>query len=175
MAVIASGGAAGAPAPLPPPAPAPAAPAPAAPATAEVPPAAAPTAPPAPAAPPAAAAAPTAQIAPPPAGEEVVPVNHIRKAIGQHMVASVQTSARAWTMVEVNVDHLVKLRERAKDAFKDKYGVSLTYLPFVIRATCDALSRTRRSTRSSAARRSCCTGSCTWASRSRTTRDSSCP
>jgi 2-oxoglutarate dehydrogenase E2 component (dihydrolipoamide succinyltransferase) len=139
MAVIASGGAAGAPAAPAPAAPAPAAPAPAAPATAEVPPAAAPTAPPTPAAPPAAAAAPAAQIAPSPAGEEVVPVNHIRKAIGQHMVASVQTSARAWTMVEVNVDHLVKLRERAKDAFKDKYGVSLTYLPFVIRATCDAL------------------------------------
>jgi pyruvate dehydrogenase E2 component (dihydrolipoamide acetyltransferase) len=73
------------------------------------------------------------------AGEEVVPVSHIRKAIGQHMIASLQTSARAWTMVEVNVDHLVKLRERAKDAFKQKHGVNLTYLPFVIRATCDAL------------------------------------
>ena len=55
------------------------------------------------------------------------------------MLASLQTSARAWTMVEVNVDHLVKLRERAKEAFKNKYGVNLTYLPFVIRATCDAL------------------------------------
>jgi pyruvate dehydrogenase E2 component (dihydrolipoamide acetyltransferase) len=73
------------------------------------------------------------------AGEEVVPVSHIRKAIGQHMLGSLQTSARAWTMVEVNVDHLVKLRERAKDAFKQKYGVNLTYLPFVIRATCEAL------------------------------------
>jgi pyruvate/2-oxoglutarate dehydrogenase complex dihydrolipoamide acyltransferase (E2) component len=131
-----------------------AAPAAAAPATAEVPPAApapvparsaAPTAPavapaaaPAPPAP-APAAAPAAEALAPGAGEEVVPVDHIRKAIGQHMVASVQTSARAWTMVEVNVDHLVKLRERAKEAFKEKYGVSLTYLPFVIRATCDAL------------------------------------
>jgi pyruvate dehydrogenase E2 component (dihydrolipoamide acetyltransferase) len=72
-------------------------------------------------------------------GDEVVPISHIRKAIGQHMIASVQTSARAWTMVEVNIDHLVKLRERAKEPFKAKHGVSLTYLPFVIRATCDAL------------------------------------
>jgi 2-oxoglutarate dehydrogenase E2 component (dihydrolipoamide succinyltransferase) len=122
----------------------------AAPATAEVPPAAAPAPAPPPGAPapapapatpaaPAPAAAPAAQAVPAGAGEEVVPVDHIRKAIGQHMVASVQTSARAWTMVEVNVDHLVKLRERAKEAFKEKYGVSLTYLPFVIRATCDAL------------------------------------
>jgi 2-oxoisovalerate dehydrogenase E2 component (dihydrolipoyl transacylase) len=98
-------------------------------------PAAAPAPQPAPAP---AAQAPAAQ-APAAAGEEVVPVTHIRKAIGQHMLASVSTSARAWTMVEVNVDHLVKLRERAKDAFKQKYGVNLTYLPFVIRATCDAL------------------------------------
>ena len=128
MAVIESGGAAAAAA-------APAA----APATAEVPPAAAAPAP-VPAAPVApAAAAPAAQTVAPGAGEEIVPVDHIRKTIGQHMVASVQTSARAWTMVEVNVDHLVKLRDRAKEAFKEKYGVSLTYLPFVIRATCDAL------------------------------------
>jgi 2-oxoglutarate dehydrogenase E2 component (dihydrolipoamide succinyltransferase) len=73
------------------------------------------------------------------AGDEVVPISHIRKAIGQHMLKSLETSARAWTMVEVNVDHLVKLRDRAKDSFKQRYGVSLTYLPFVIRATCDAL------------------------------------
>jgi pyruvate dehydrogenase E2 component (dihydrolipoyllysine-residue acetyltransferase) len=72
-------------------------------------------------------------------GDEVVPISHIRKAIGQHMLASLQTSARAWTMVEVNIDHLVKLRERAKEPFKAKHGVNLTYLPFVIRATCDAL------------------------------------
>jgi pyruvate dehydrogenase E2 component (dihydrolipoamide acetyltransferase) len=89
-------------------------------------------------APAAEAAAPAPQIAAGP-GEEVVPISHIRKAIGQHMLKSLSTSARAWTMVEVNVDHLVKLRERAKDAFTRTYGVNLTYLPFVIRATCDAL------------------------------------
>jgi pyruvate dehydrogenase E2 component (dihydrolipoamide acetyltransferase) len=97
-----------------------------------------PAAPPAaavPAAPPATAPAGVAAGA----GEEVVPLSHIRKAIGTHMVASLQTSARAWTMVEVNVDHLVKLRERAKDAFLDRHGVKLTYLPMVTRATAEAL------------------------------------
>jgi 2-oxoisovalerate dehydrogenase E2 component (dihydrolipoyl transacylase) len=95
-------------------------------------------------APPAAPAAPAAApaIAAPVAagvGEEVVPLTHIRKAIGTHMVASLQTSARAWTMVEVNVDHLVKLRERVKDAFFERHGVKLTYLPMVTRATAEAL------------------------------------
>ncbi len=103
-----------------------------------------------PAAPAAAAGAaiPEAPPAPPPAampaavagqGEELVPITHIRRAIAEHMVGSIQTTARAWTMVEVNVDHLVKLRDRAKDAFREKYGVNLTYLPFVVRATVDAL------------------------------------
>jgi pyruvate dehydrogenase E2 component (dihydrolipoamide acetyltransferase) len=71
--------------------------------------------------------------------EEVVPMTHIRKAIAQHMLGSVQSSARAWTMVEVNVEELVRLRDRAKDDFARRYGVKLTYLPFVVRATVDAL------------------------------------
>jgi pyruvate dehydrogenase E2 component (dihydrolipoamide acetyltransferase) len=72
-------------------------------------------------------------------GETVEPMSHIRKAIASHMLASVNETARAWTMVEVNVDHLVKLRERSKDAFLAAHGVKLTYLPFVVRATVDAL------------------------------------
>ena len=71
--------------------------------------------------------------------EEIVPLTHIRKAIGEHMVASLATSARAWTMVEVNVDHLVKLRERVKESFFERYGVKLTYLPMVTRAVSEAL------------------------------------
>ena len=87
------------------------------------------------------APAPAAQLRAPIAGqgEEVVPITHIRKRIAEHMLGSTQTTARAWTLVEVNVDHLVKIRERAKDAFRQKYGVNLTYLPFVVRATVDAL------------------------------------
>ena len=72
-------------------------------------------------------------------GMEAQPMTHIRKAIGRHMLASVNETARAWTLVEANVEHLVRLRERAKDAFVERYGVKLTYLPFVVRATIDAL------------------------------------
>ncbi|MEA2522575.1 MAG: hypothetical protein QOI81_2221 [Actinomycetota bacterium] len=73
------------------------------------------------------------------AGEEVVPVTHIRRAIAQHMVASNQMAARAWTMVEVNVENLVRLRTHVKDPFFERHGVKLTYLPFLTRATVDAL------------------------------------
>jgi 2-oxoglutarate dehydrogenase E2 component (dihydrolipoamide succinyltransferase) len=73
------------------------------------------------------------------AGEDVQPMSHIRKAIASHMLASVNQTARAWTMVEVNVERLVRLRAAAKDGFQEKYGVKLTYLPMVTRAAADAL------------------------------------
>jgi len=73
------------------------------------------------------------------AGEDVQPMSHIRRAIAGHMLASVNQTARAWTMVEVNVERLVRLRAAAKDGFQEKYGVKLTYLPMVTRATADAL------------------------------------
>ena len=85
---------------------------------------------------PAPAAAPPIQLG---VGDEAVPMTHIRRAIAEHMLASTQATARAWTLVEVNVDHLVRLRERVKDDFERKHGVKLTYLPMVVRATVDAL------------------------------------
>jgi len=114
-------------------------------ATGSAPTAAAPAAPSVPAAPPAGPAAPVAAAPSIPltGAEDIEPMTHIRRAIANHMYNSVQTTARAWTMVEVDVDHLVKLRERAKDAFRERYGVNLTYLPFVVRATVDALQEFR--------------------------------
>jgi 2-oxoglutarate dehydrogenase E2 component (dihydrolipoamide succinyltransferase) len=88
---------------------------------------------------PAPAPAPVAASAEPGAREEVRPVSHIRKAIAKHMVGSLQTTARAWNLVEVNMEHVAQLRNRAKDAFKAAEGISLTFLPFVSRAVCDAL------------------------------------
>ncbi|HZA60798.1 MAG TPA: dihydrolipoamide acetyltransferase family protein [Actinomycetota bacterium] len=97
-------------------------------------------APAAPAAPAAERAAPVPPVMAPGGGrEEVRPVSHIRKRIAENMVASLQSAARAWNLVEVNFENLVKLRARAKDNFKDREGISLTYMPFLARAVCDAL------------------------------------
>jgi len=73
------------------------------------------------------------------AGEEVVPMSHIRKAIASHMVGSLQTTARAWNMVEVNMENVFRVRERTKESFAASEGFSLTYTPFVTRAVTDAL------------------------------------
>lgn len=86
----------------------------------------------------------TANVAPPPASsapgvQERIAVTHIRRAIATHMRDSLATTARAWTLVEVDVEDLVRLRERTKETFRQRYGVNLTYLSFVTRAVCDAL------------------------------------
>ncbi len=102
---------------------------------------------PAAAASPAAAAAPGAKPAPAPApapsavggGEEVVPLSHIRKAIGEHMKRSLDVSARAWNAVEVDMENVARLRERVKDAFREREGFGLTYMPFLTRAVAEAL------------------------------------
>lgn len=72
-------------------------------------------------------------------GEEVVPVGHMRKAIAEHMVASHLATARAWNTVEVDLTRIGSLREKAGAAFKEREGFSLTWMPFLAKATCQAL------------------------------------
>jgi pyruvate dehydrogenase E2 component (dihydrolipoamide acetyltransferase) len=99
-----------------------------------------PTAQPAPVAQPAPAAAPAPVQQPAGvAGEELVPVSHIRRAIAEHMKRSLEVSARAWNAVEVNMENVARLRERAKEAFKAREGFGLTYMPFVTKAVTEAL------------------------------------
>jgi 2-oxoglutarate dehydrogenase E2 component (dihydrolipoamide succinyltransferase) len=77
----------------------------------------------------------------PAAGERTAaePLTHIRKRIAEHMLKSLSTSARAWNVIEVDMENIAKVREAANPAFREREGHSLTYLPFIARATCDAL------------------------------------
>ncbi|AEJ41938.1 lipoamide acyltransferase component of branched-chain alpha-keto acid dehydrogenase complex [Sulfobacillus acidophilus TPY] len=72
-------------------------------------------------------------------GDTVEPLAPIRKVIAERMVRSKQTVPHAWLMVEVDVTGLALLRQRLKDEFKAREGVSLTYLPFMMRAVVEAL------------------------------------
>ncbi len=69
----------------------------------------------------------------------VIPADPMRRAIAQRMSQSKQTVPHAWTMVEVDVTPLVALRERAKEDFHRREGVSLTYVPFFIKAVVESL------------------------------------
>ena len=104
----------------------------------------APAAAPAPAAAAAPAAAPAASAAPatPPAGSKrgtTEKMSRMRSVIAKRMVESLQISAQLTGTVEVDVTNISKLRARAKDDFRAREGASLSYLPFICKAVCEAL------------------------------------
>lgn len=76
--------------------------------------------------------APTAQV-------EVIKMDRMRKLIAEHMVRSKATSAHVTTFNEADVTRLVQYREKNKNEFKKKYGFSLTFTPFFVEATIQAL------------------------------------
>jgi pyruvate dehydrogenase E2 component (dihydrolipoamide acetyltransferase) len=125
-----------APAPAQEAAPAPPAEAPAAqPAPAEAPPAAPPPAP----APPEAAPAPAPVPAMAAAGEQMEPMNAMRRGIADHMRRSLDTSAHVTSAIEVDMSRVVAIREKIKPEFQKQYGVNPTYLIFVARAVVETL------------------------------------
>ena len=96
---------------------------------------------------PAAAPTPPAQAPPayvPPAAPSsakvrVEPMSTMRQKIAEHMVMSQRTSAHVTTIHRVDMTNVAKVRDRQKADFQTRYGLSLTYLPFVVRATVEAL------------------------------------
>jgi len=103
----------------------------------------------APAPPPPPQAQPAAPPAPAPAqplvasggDEEVYQFNTIRKVIARHMRHSLDTAAHVTTVIEVDMTGIVSLRKKWKPEYQQRYGVNLTYIPFIARATIDAIGR----------------------------------
>lgn len=69
----------------------------------------------------------------PGAHEERVPLRGVRKKIAENMQMAKHVIPHFTLMDEARVDELVKLRTQAKAA-AEKYGVKVTYLPFVMKA-----------------------------------------
>jgi pyruvate dehydrogenase E2 component (dihydrolipoamide acetyltransferase) len=108
----------------------------------------APAAPAAPAPPPPetpAAPAPPAPAAPAPqpvvaeAGEQIEPMNAMRRGIAEHMRRSLDTSAHVTSAIEVDMSRVVAIRKKLKKEYEKDYGVNPTYLSFVARATVETL------------------------------------
>ena len=74
-------------------------------------------------------------------GDTLVPLTSVRRAIADHMVRSVQTSPHAYVLVEVDMSAVSRFRDRERREFQQRYGVNLTFLPFVARAVCEGLRR----------------------------------
>ena len=66
-------------------------------------------------------------------------MSRMRKLIADHMVESVRTSPHVTTVFEVDMDRVVKIREKYKKQFLKEEGFKLTYTPFLLHATIEAL------------------------------------
>jgi len=119
---------------------------------AEPPPADAPA--PAPAPEPAPAPAPAAEAPPKPAapkpapepaaaapGEQMEPMNAMRRGIAEHMRRSLDTAAHVTSAIEVDMSRVVEIRNKLKPEFQKQYGVNPTYLIFVARAVVETLKK----------------------------------
>jgi 2-oxoglutarate dehydrogenase E2 component (dihydrolipoamide succinyltransferase) len=86
-----------------------------------------------------AAKAPAPKAAPSPLRGRTEKLSRLRAVIAKRMVESLQVSAQLTTVVEVDVTRIAKLRDQAKADFQTRHGVKLSFLPFFVLATVEAL------------------------------------
>lgn len=70
---------------------------------------------------------------------KVVPFNNIRRQTGQRLQESWRTVPHVFQATEVDFFAVDNVRRGLKAEFQARYGVALTYLPFIARAVCIAI------------------------------------
>jgi pyruvate dehydrogenase E2 component (dihydrolipoamide acetyltransferase) len=83
--------------------------------------------------------APVAGVPKPGVGEAFEPMTPMRRGIAEHMRRSLDTSAHVTTVFEVDLTKVVQIRQKLKQEYQASYGVNLTYLAFIARATIEAI------------------------------------
>ncbi|APT92196.1 pyruvate dehydrogenase [Corynebacterium phocae] len=66
-------------------------------------------------------------------------VNRIREITATKMVEALQISAQLTHVQEVDMTSIWNMRKTAKKPFIDKHGANLSFLPFIVKATVEAL------------------------------------
>ncbi len=70
---------------------------------------------------------------------KVEPMTRMRKLISENMLASKRSSAHVYTVFEIDMTPVARLRERHKKAFLEAYGAKLSFMPFIMAAAAKAL------------------------------------
>jgi 2-oxoglutarate dehydrogenase E2 component (dihydrolipoamide succinyltransferase) len=73
--------------------------------------------------------------------EEVKPMSMIRRTIATRLVQAQHNAALLTTFNEVDMQPVMQLRNKYKDAFLDRHGVKLGFMSFFAKAACEALRR----------------------------------
>jgi len=74
------------------------------------------------------------------ADEVLVPMTQMRKGIAAQMTRALQVP-HAYVQMEVDVTSLVRLRDKQKRDYQAREGLSLSFVPFVVKASAEALKR----------------------------------
>jgi len=75
----------------------------------------------------------------PAVGDRVENMSVMRKKIAEHMTFSKRTSAHVTTVYEIDMTNVVKLREKNKKSFQERYGTKLSFMPFIFQAVTQAI------------------------------------
>ncbi|HEV8426393.1 MAG TPA: 2-oxoglutarate dehydrogenase, E2 component, dihydrolipoamide succinyltransferase [Pyrinomonadaceae bacterium] len=70
----------------------------------------------------------------PQVGDRVEQMSVMRKKIAEHMVLSRRTSAHVTTVYEIDMTRIARLRDQHRDAFYQRTGTKLTFMPFIFEA-----------------------------------------
>ncbi len=73
--------------------------------------------------------------------EEIKPMSMIRRTIATRLVQAQHNAALLTTFNEVDMQPVMQLRTKYKDAFNEKHGVKLGFMSFFAKAACEALKR----------------------------------
>jgi 2-oxoglutarate dehydrogenase E2 component (dihydrolipoamide succinyltransferase) len=68
-----------------------------------------------------------------------VPMTRLRKVVAERAVVSMNSTAQLTTVVEADVSKVAALRTEVKDAFLEKTGTKLSFMPFFALAAAEAL------------------------------------
>jgi 2-oxoglutarate dehydrogenase E2 component (dihydrolipoamide succinyltransferase) len=74
-----------------------------------------------------------------PSGDEIIPMDRIRKIIAEHMVMSKRTSPHVTSFIDADVTRMMNWRNSYKDKFLASEGQKLTITPIFIDAVAKAL------------------------------------
>ena len=72
-------------------------------------------------------------------GDEIIEMDRMRKLIAEHMLNSVKTAPHVSSFIEADVTAIVNWRNRNKDAFLEREGEKLTYMPIFVEAMAKAV------------------------------------
>ncbi|MDL1914287.1 MAG: 2-oxo acid dehydrogenase subunit E2 [Bergeyella sp.] len=72
-------------------------------------------------------------------GDEVIPMDRMRRIIAQNMVRSKQIAPHVTSFIETDVTRIVQWRNKFKNSFQQRTGEKLTYTPIFVKAVVKAI------------------------------------